>query len=99
MAHGRLGCAGRHAVLAEVGAEGVAQGVEVHRSAPVVPLRDAGSGKVPVEYLHEVRRHGEQRLGDRQRERHWPADEFRVGTRLLEFVVEPSTQVLREVRP
>jgi hypothetical protein len=77
----------------------VAQRVEVNRPAALVSLGDAGRGEVPVEYLHEVPRHREQRLIEGQGERDRPADERRILPRCLKLPLDPLVQVLREVGP
>ncbi len=69
MAHCRLGCARRDTVLAEVGAEGAAHGVEVDRPAALVPVRDPPRRQVQVEALDQVAGHGGERLVHRQIQR------------------------------
>jgi hypothetical protein len=60
--HGGLCCARRDGVFAEVRAEGMPQSVQVDGATAFIALWDVGRGQVAVEDLHEVLRHGEQRL-------------------------------------
>jgi len=54
MAHCRLSRTGRDAILAEVGAKGVTQGVQVDGAGKLVLLVDAGGREVQVEALDQV---------------------------------------------
>ena len=56
-----LGGSGRDAGLAEVRAEGVAEGVQVNRLVAVVVLRNARGREVAVEDLDGILRHVQQR--------------------------------------
>jgi hypothetical protein len=56
-----LGHAGEDAGQAQVGAEGVAEGMDIDAAAAVVGLGDPGGGQVTVEYPHEIAGHVDQR--------------------------------------
>jgi hypothetical protein len=82
VAHGGLGCARRYTVLAAVRAEGMPQSVQVDCATAFITLWYGGRRQVAVEDLHEVTRHGEQRLIEGQGQGDRTTDELRVHTRL-----------------
>ena len=68
--HGSHGGAGANANGGEVGSEGVAKGMNVDCSIPVIPLRDTRGGQIAIEDLDEVPRYVEQRRTEGQAHRH-----------------------------
>jgi hypothetical protein len=60
--HGCLGCTGRYAILAEVGAEGVSEGVQVDGATAFIALWDGSRRQVAVRDPEDATRHRKGRL-------------------------------------